>query len=195
MRARVLLVPLVVLIVLTLAPAPARAQSYAAPFVGYDFGGDAGACPSLLNDCTEKKTGYGITVGHLAGGVFGFEEDIGYAPDFFGKSASFGENSVLTMMSNLVIAVPAGPVRPYVSAGAGLIRTKVALKVADLLSFSDSSFGYNVGAGVMIFLPHHLGIRGDYRNIRSASDISIAGITVSGTKLSFSRVSVGLVLH
>lgn len=183
-------------LLLTLLSTPARAQGYFAPFVGYDFGGDAGNCPSLLNDCTEKKTSYGLAVGSLFGGVFGFEEDLGYAPDFFGKSANFGDNSVLTLMSNLVVAVPAGPIRPYLSAGLGLIRTRVTFTLSSLGSGeSQNALGYDVGGGVMIFLPHHLGLRGDYRHIKSTKDFSLFGVDVNNTKLGFSRISVGLVLH
>lgn len=184
--------------VLALAATPTRAsaQGYFAPFIGYDFGGDAGNCPSILDDCSEKKASYGLAFGVLAGGVFGFEEDISYAPDFFGKSASFGDNSVLTLMSNLVVALPAGPIRPYVSGGLGLMRTHVTF---DLSSFgsgaSQNALAYDIGGGVMIFLPHHLGIRGDYRHLKSTKDFSVFGIDINNTKLSFSRVSVGLVLH
>jgi hypothetical protein len=183
-----------VVMALALAPRPAQAQGFFVPFFGYDFGGDAGTCPSILNDCAEKKTAYGFGVGKL-GGIFGFEEDIGYAPDFFGDSPSYGANSVLTLMSNLVVAVPAGPVHPYVSGGIGLLRTNVELKLSDLVSTSNMSFAYNIGGGVMIFLPSHLGVRVDYRNLRSASEAKIAGITIPGQKLSFSRIAFGLVLH
>ncbi len=176
-------------------PAPAHAQSFFVPFVGFDFGGDAGNCPSILNDCSVKRTAYGFGVGHLSHGIFGFEEDFSYAPDFFGASPTFGSNSVLTLMSNLVVAIPAGPVHPYVSGGVGLMRTKVELNLSSLLSTSNTSFGYNIGGGVMVFLPSHLGLRVDYRNLRSASDITIAGFTQQNTKLNFSRIAFGLVLH
>lgn len=180
---------------LALAPRPAQAQTYFVPFFGFDFGGDAGNCPSLLGDCSVKRTAYGFSVGHLSHGIFGFEEDFSYAPDFFGASASFGANSVLTLMSNLVVAVPAGPVHPYVSGGVGIMRTKVELKLSEILSTSDTTFGYNIGGGVIVFLPSHLGFRVDYRHIRSASDITFAGFTVSNAKLNFSRIAFGLVLH
>lgn len=178
------------------AATPARAQAYFAPFIGYDFGGDAGNCPSVLNDCSEKRTSYGLTFGGLTGGVFGFEEDIGYAPDFFGKSDRFGDNSVLTLMSNLIVSVPAGPVRPYASAGLGLMRTRVTFafdSVGD--TPSQNALAYDIGGGVMILLPGHLGIRGDYRRFKSTKDFSVLGIDINNTKLAFSRVSIGLVLH
>src|SRR5512133_2701318 len=109
----------VLFLTIALLPRPAHAQGYFAPFVGFDFGGDAGNCASFLNDCAEKRTTYGFAVGYLSHGIFGVEEELSYAPDFFGKSPTFGANSVLTLMSNLVIAVPAGPVHPYVSGGVG----------------------------------------------------------------------------
>jgi opacity protein-like surface antigen len=61
----------------------------------------------------------------MSGGIFGFEENIGYAPNFFGKSTTLGSNSVLAVMSNLILGAPIGPLRPYVSAGVGVVRTKV----------------------------------------------------------------------
>ena len=183
-----------VVVVLALAPRPAQAQGFFVPFFGFDFGGDAGTCPSILTDCSVKRTAYGFGAGKL-GGIFGFEEDFSYAPDFFGDSPTFGANSVLTLMSNLVVAVPAGAFRPYVSGGIGLMRTNVELNLPSLLSTSNMSFGYNFGGGVMIFLPSHLGVRFDYRNLRSGSEANIAGITIPGQKLSFSRIAFGLVLH
>ena len=183
---------------LALTPRPAHAQSYFVPFFGFDFGGDAGDCPSLLGGCSVKRTAYGFAVGHLSHGILGFEEDFSYAPDFFGASPTFGANSVLTLMSNLVVAVPAGPVHPYVSGGVGIMRTNVELTLSGaqgLLSTNNISFAYNIGGGVIVFLPSHLGLRVDYRNLRSASSLTIAGITLQSPKLNFSRIAFGLVLH
>jgi opacity protein-like surface antigen len=185
-----------IVVVLVAAPAPARAQGYFAPSVGYDFSGDAGNCPSLLSDCKEKKVNYGLAAGALMGGIFGFEEDLGYAPNFFGESPSFGSNSLLTLMSNIVVGLPLPGIRPYASGGLGLMRTHVSFSQASLgADTSQNAFAYDIGGGVMLLFPHHLGLRGDYRHFHSAQDISILGISIANTKLSFSRVSVGLVLH
>lgn len=192
---RKLVIPLVALVLLTVSPAPARAQAYIAPFYGWDFGGSAGNCPSFLNDCSEKKTNWGVAMG--TGGLFGIEEDISYAANFFGASTSLGSNSVMTLMTNLSLSFPTGPVRPYVSGGLGLVRTNVELTVGDLLSTKNSSFGYDLGGGVNVLFPHHLGVRFDYRHFNSTGTLSILSFlgSSSSQKLNFSRFAIGLILH
>jgi opacity protein-like surface antigen len=184
----------IVLGLLAFAPVRAHAQSYVTPFAGWDFGGDAGNCPSLLEQCSVKRTAFGVSVGHLWGGVFGFEEDFSYAPDFFGKSPTFGANSVLTLMTDATVAVPAGPLRPYLSAGIGLLRTRVN-DLEGLLSLDNSGLGYNVGGGAMVLFSRHLGLRFDIRHFRSNSTFNVPALGLPSSNLSFSRFSVGLVLH
>lgn len=194
MRKAFFVASMVLLIVASAGPA--RAQAYFAPYLGYDFGGDAGQCPSLLTDCTEKKGGYGVTFGVLAGGIFGIEEDIGYAPNFFGESSAYGDNSVLSAMTNLVVGIPISGVRPFVSGGLGLMRTHVPLSLSSpSTGQSENTWAYDIGGGVMFFLPHHLGFRGDYRYFKSLQAVSLLGFEIENPKLSFSRVSVALVLH
>jgi opacity protein-like surface antigen len=180
---------------LAIAPATAQAQTYLSPFVGYDVGGDAGTCPSLFTDCTDRRTSLGVTLGGLIGGIFGFEEDFGYAPNFFGDSASFSNNSVLTLMSNVVVGVPIPVIRPYASGGIGLIRTSVGFNIPNLASADDNLLGYDVGGGVMILLPHHIGVKGDFRYFRSVNTMTIFGISLNNSQLDFSRASIALVLH
>jgi opacity protein-like surface antigen len=193
---RKLFIPAAAFVLLAFAPAPARAQAYIAPFYGWDFGGSAGSCPSFLNDCSEKKSNFGVTLGY--GGLVGIEEDISYAPNFFGTSTSYASNSVLTLMTNISIGFPTGPVRPYVSGGIGLVRTNVELtNVANLFSLNNSSFGYDLGAGVNLVFPHHLGVRLDYRNFRSTGTLSILEFLGSSNHqhLNYSRFAIGLLLH
>ena len=61
---------------------PARAQGFISPFIGYNFGGDAG-CPEITN-CQDKRTDYGVSIGAL-GSIVGFEEELGYTKNFFGE--------------------------------------------------------------------------------------------------------------
>ena len=192
---RKLCIPVAALVLLALVPAPARAQAYIAPFYGWNFGGSAGNCPSFLNDCPEKKTNWGVTLGYTR--LFGIEEDISYSPNFFGASPSSGSNSVLTLMTNIAIGFPTGPLRPYVSGGIGLVRTNVDFKIQNLLSLNNSSFGYDIGAGVNLLFPHHLGVRLDYRYFKSTGTLSILEFLGSSNnqKLNYSRFAIGLLLH
>ncbi len=191
------LIPVAVLVLFVFgAPASAHAQGYFAPFIGFDFGGDAGNCPSVVT-CDTRRTAYGFAAGALSHGIFGGEVDFGYAPTFFGEAPSIGGNSVLTFMGNLVVAVPAGPVHPYVSGGLGFIRTKVDSFQA-LTNFSNTNFAYNLGGGLLVMLPSHVGFRVDYRYMSTMSDISVLGQTLlatGNTKLNFSRLAFALVLH
>ena len=50
------------------------------------------------------------------GTVFGFEEEISYAKNFFGDTPG-AANSVFSAMSNVLIGAGIGPVRPYVVGG------------------------------------------------------------------------------
>jgi opacity protein-like surface antigen len=182
-------------VLVAVAPTSARAQAYLSPFVGEDVGGDAGTCPSIINDCAEKKTSYGVTLGALIGGIFGFEEDLGYAPHFFGQSASLGDSSLLTLMSNVVVSVPLPLIRPYASGGVGLIRSHVGFNIPSVATADDNAFGYDIGGGAMVRLPYHLGVKGDVRYFRSPQNLTISGISFNNTQLNFYRVSIGLLLH
>jgi hypothetical protein len=112
---------LLVLAAFTIYAAPAEAQRYFSPYAGYAHGEAAGDCPSLWSDCPDRRTGYGLVFGSLGGGVMGFEQDISWTPDFFGDDAEIESSSVLTVMSNLVVGLPIGPLRPYGSVGIGLL--------------------------------------------------------------------------
>jgi len=174
-----------------LAPATAHAQKYLGGFTGYSYGGAAGECPSLWDDCPNRRTGYGIVLGGLGGG-FGIEQEIAWTPDFFGEEGEVAYSNVLTVMSNLVFSIPVGPLRPYGTAGLGFIKAKAEFTTESLTDFSDTAFGWNYGAGVMVMLPAHLGVRLDYRRIRSGPEVSFLG---GDDKVEFSRVTLGVVLH
>jgi hypothetical protein len=171
--------------------APARAQGFIAPFVGYNFGGDA-KCPEITQ-CEDKAINGGIALGHM-GPLFGFEEEFGYANDFFGNAPGFS-SSVLTVMSSVMITPQLRPIRPYFLVGMGLIKTDVELNATSLLSNSHNSWGWDIGGGVMIG-SKHVAVRGDIRFFHSFQDVEVPslGITLPDTKLDFGRASAGLVI-
>ena len=168
----------------------ARAQGFISPFIGYDFGGDA-SCPNITN-CQDKKLNAGVAIGTL-GSILGFEEELGYAKNFFGDSTAFS-SSVLTVMSNLMIVPNIGPIRPYVIGGLGLIKTHAELTPKSVFTSSNNNFGWDVGGGVALLLGGHVGVRGDIRYFHDFQDVDLKILTISDPKFDFGRVSAGLVL-
>ncbi|MEQ1575816.1 MAG: outer membrane beta-barrel protein [Vicinamibacterales bacterium] len=168
----------------------ARAQGFISPLIGYDFGGDAG-CPDL-NSCEDAKINVGVGFG-VMGNLFGFEEEIAYAPNFFGDAPGLS-SSVLTLMSNVMLVPKMGPVRPYVLAGIGLIKTRVELTSASVFTTDNNNLGWNVGGGLMGFIGEHVGLRGDLRYFHSLQDLTVLGFTLTSSKLNYGRASAGVVL-
>src|SRR2546425_7426142 len=107
-------------VALVCAPTPARADGWISPFTGVNFGNNSG----------DGRANFGVNAGGMGGGVIGGEFDLGYAPNFFGNEGKFGKNHVLDVMGNLIVGVPVGGtrgagVRPYVTIGAGLLRSQI----------------------------------------------------------------------
>jgi opacity protein-like surface antigen len=171
------------------AAAPARAEGYITPFVGFNFGGDSANCPSLT-DCDTKRLNVGVSIGAM-GTAVGFEEDISYAKNFFGETPG-GDNSVFSAMSNLVIGVGVGPVRPYVLGGVGLVRTRVFSLTGSItnLDSGNTALGYDLGGGITGMFGRHVGLRGDIRLFRTMKDVDLSFF--ANEKLEFWRGSLGL---
>jgi len=177
---------------LALSALPARADGFITPFVGYHFGGDSSDCASLTS-CQAKHTNFGVSIGKM-GSIFGFEEDIAFAQDFFAQTPG-DQSSILTVMSNLMVGVSAGPVQPYAVGGIGLVRPHVHASLNPTAVGGDSNAaGYDIGGGVNIFLLKNVGVRGDIRHFHTLQDVSVLhlGSLVVGQKLDFNRASVGV---
>jgi len=175
-----------VLLCLAASAVPARADGFITPFIGYNFGGDSANCVSLSN-CDERRNNWGVSLGTM-GSVFGFEADIGYAPQFFGKTDT-GDNAVLTIMSNLLVIIPAGPVRPYGLVGLGLVRAHAQLN-SSLEDLSQNTLGYDIGGGINIFIVPGVGIRGDVRHMHTLQDVTLG--VFHNDSLDFWRASAGV---
>lgn len=175
-----------VLVCLAVSAVPARADGFISPFIGYNFGGDSANCLAFSN-CEEKRNNWGVSLGTM-GSVFGFEADLGYAPQFFGKTDT-GDNAVLTVMSNLLVIIPAGPIRPYGLIGLGLVRSHAQLN-STLLDVSQNTLGYDIGGGINIFIVHSVGIRGDIRHMHTLQDVTLG--VFQNQPLDFWRASAGV---
>ena len=171
--------------------APARADGFITPFLGFNFGGDQSASCASLTNCQDKRSNWGVALG-ATNGVFGFEEEIGYTQNFFGVVPG-GDNAVLTLMSNLMVTViPAGPVQPYGVVGLGLMRPHFQLD-ATALAVDQNALGYDIGGGVNLYFVPNIGIRGDVRHLHTLQDITLG--VFSNQKLEFWRASAGLTLR
>ena len=174
------------------AARPAAGPAFISPLIGSNFGGDAG-CPEITG-CEDKNLNLGVAVGSL-GNVIGTELEFAYARDFFGETPGVS-SSVLTLMGNVMLAPRFGPVQPYGLVGVGLIKTHVALEVADLLESDNNHFGWDVGGGLMVFFTDHVGVRGDIRYFHAFQDLTaIFGDVAQGTKLDFGRASASVVFR
>lgn len=174
------------------APASASADGFVSPSIGFNFGSGFADCQTVT-DCQTHRANYGMGIGYL-GPLVGFEEEFVYTPSFFGSSSASTSNNVLTLMSNVFVNVPLGPIRPYGTIGLGLLRTSVDFTVAGLASVRNSGLGWDVGGGLFVNVMPHISVRADLRHYRGTGDLNIAGLSLQGSPLNFSRASAALVL-
>jgi hypothetical protein len=156
-------------LVLMLAPASARADWLFTPNLGVSFGGNASG--------NEHMT-YGASIGWMGAGIFGWEADLAYTPEFFepgDNDIDLVDNSnAVSWMANAIIGIPVGGqrgggFRPYVSGGVGVLQTNVN-DANDLFSVNNNEFGVNLGVGAFGFASDHIGFRGDLRYFRALTD-------------------------
>ena len=179
-----------------LLPGAARGDGLFIPFIGWNFGGDAG---TEFSDAIDASTlNWGASLAWMGAGVIGFEGDFGYSPDFFGKTDE-GGSSVFTAFGNVLLGVPFGGqkgfgIRPYGLAGIGLIRPG-GDAFATQFELDENKVGWDFGGGVMIFFTSHVGIRGDLRYFRTFEALEILGIDLADPPgdLDFTRGSIGFV--
>ena len=168
-----------VLLFVTGLARPASADWLFTPYLGIVLGGAANSVDiDTLDEAFEQRANFGGSLTGSGNGVFGFEIDFNYTPNFFqltegGEDFEFFDvsSSITSLMGNVVIGIPiggttGGGVRPYVAAGAGLMRANIAFE--DLFEdLSTNELGVNFGGGVHIFFSDNLGIRGDLRYFRA----------------------------
>lgn len=176
-----------------LAPAAAHAEGYVSPWAAANAG----------SSFDNGRAGFGVDVGGMGAGIIGGELDFGYSPSFFGTDNDFGHNTVINLMPNLIVGVPIGGthgagVRPFVTAGAGLLRTQIDGGTLANVSSSNNQWGWDAGAGVMGYFNDHFGLRGDVKYLRGFEDLNTgnAVIDLNGSnQLHFWRADIGVVIR
>jgi hypothetical protein len=172
-----------VLAALVLSVVPAYADGFVTPFLGWNFGGDSLNCDSLTA-CQDKHLNFGLSIG-TTGRVAGLEEDFSFAKNFYDTTT---DNSVLTIMTNVRLSLPLGPIQPYLVGGIGLIKPHASNNPLQVFT-SKSAFGTDLGGGLTIMLGQGVGVRGDIRRF-NAQGVTL--LIFSGAKADFWRASVGL---
>jgi hypothetical protein len=172
---------------LLLSATTARAELMITPFAGVTFGG-----------ATDKSHGtFGVGLGFLGKGILGFEAEFATTRHFFGASGQgdvFTPNDVVTLMGSVLVAVPAGPVRVYGAAGAGLLKPRLQ-GPGHLFDVDSNDFGINVGGGFIGYVGEHVGLRGDVRYFRDLADTSSNGaFDLAFGKIDYWRAVAGLTL-
>lgn len=170
------------LLALVLLATPAQAQGFLSGSIGAAFGGKT---PD------DRPTTYGVSTGVL-GRAVGFEVEAAFTPDFFTDSPFVGDNSVTTVMGNVLVGSFTGPIRPYATGGLGLMRLNLEgpLGAAD---FDRNDLAMNAGGGVMAFLSPAFALRGDVRYYRNLND-NEEEFGVDLDQFDYWRGTVGLVI-
>ena len=170
----------------------AHAQGYLAPSLGVLLGNESG----------QGRATFGADAGWLAPrDPIGVELDVVYAPSFFGNLGTLGDNSVTTVMANVMIAGGGNGyrgrgrgrgawVRPYVSGGLGVMHEVTTLGPRRI---GNDDLGANVGAGVFGVGRRGIGVRGDVRYFRNLVNAAGSGDVDFGA-FHFWRASLGLVI-
>jgi hypothetical protein len=185
-------------VAILLAAVPARADVLFIPFFGVNFGGDSGKEFSEAFDTSQFN--WGASLAFMGAGIFGMEADVGFSPDFYGKTGAGGSNAI-TATGNLIVGIPFGGqkgfgLRPYGIVGAGLLRSKSEFGTG-VAEIDENNLTWSAGGGVLLFFGTRAGIRFDVRYFRTFDDLEILGIPIAQSpgKVDFTRGSLGLVLR
>jgi opacity protein-like surface antigen len=174
---------------LILAPVTAAADVLLTPYAGF----------SRLYE--ENKGTFGVTFGF--GGLIGLEFDaariqLGVADDVALLDL---EAHATTLMGNVVVRLPAGPLQPYGSAGIGLVRVTGEVDVpvvGNIVSVDAQDLGWNIGGGVYVLPSRNFGLRADVRRFQTGDVtfddiIDIGGIDdLPLPNFNFWRTTVGV---
>jgi opacity protein-like surface antigen len=154
---------------LLVVPAKASADIFLMPFGGVTF-----------IDDEHRKTTYGASVGFLAG-IIGLEFEGARTPlgSYTGLEVVDLSARVTTYMGNVILRLPTGPIQPYASGGAGIVRLTGSVDVpfiGSVFSVSAEDFGWNAGGGLMLFPGSNVGLRADVRRFQTG-DLSWEDLT------------------
>ena len=189
---------LLTLVLLLATPTIARAEIFAVPFMGMKFGGGTSIFDIEFVSGAKKFT-LGGAVMSIDRGILGYEGSFGYIPGYFERdnelwaTGSFTIDLTGSVLLSLPPDVTAGGLRPYFAVGAGLAHLQANDKL-QLFQVRRTVPVGNLGGGAIGLITNNVGVRFDYRYVRSlqTDDGSLANV---GRRISYSRFTVGLLLR
>ena len=190
--------PLAVALLLLGTPATARAEFFVVPFLGIKFGGGTSIFDLEFAGGDTKFT-MGAAAMQLDQGIVGYEGSFGYVPGYFERDNSIWTTGsfMIDLTGSIILSLPpqvtAGGLRPYGAIGAGLVHVQAADKIR-VIQVRRTVPVANVGVGAIGLVTNNVGVRFDYRYVRSlmTDDGSLATV---GRRITFSRFTVGLLLR
>lgn len=190
-------------LVLLVTAAPAQAQDvFAVPFAGVKFGGDT-SIYDLEFAADKKAFTLGGSVVVLGDGVFGYEADFAYVPNFFQNESSLPlvkpGSYAIDLTGGAIFALPegvtGGGLRPYVVLGVGLISAQAA-DILEIFQIRRTVPAFKIGVGAQaLLLTNNVGIRFDLRHVRSFTGDDGPLAPGVGRRISYSRLTIGLLLR
>ena len=190
LRTRLELAGAVAALMLVPAASSLAGDWYLTPHAGLVFGGDLDHRGPLGRD-KETHGAYGLGFGFFSNALLGFEVDFDYSPDFFGGDPLVPNNNLTSLMGNLVFSGRiGGSSRLYVSAGGGLLKSRVN-SADDFFDVSRSDFGVDAGGGFIVG-SGGVGFRGDIRYFRNVGDPVRDTFDLDFGSFSFWKASGGL---
>jgi len=181
---------------------PVHADYLFTPFLGGAFGGSTVFLTERPVDSTESLGThliFGGSAGWLSSGILGVEGDIAYAPRFFERDGRIVlASTVATVSGSVIVATPLRvtgySLRPYLIGGLGLIHTGITYTADIVDPVDDNSLGMNLGAGAIGLLSPRTGLRFELRHFRTFSRDAIETTGERDARLSFWRVTFGVII-
>lgn len=181
-------------------PLTASAELFFTPFAGLKFGGST-SIVDLEFAASKKKFTMGAALMSIDDRMLGYEVSFGYLPGYLEsddspeplvKTGSFAVDFTGSVLVSLPPSVTGGGLRPYVALGAGLMHVQAA-DLLDTFQIRRTVPVASLGGGATGLVTNSVGLRFDYRYLRSLSndDGSLANV---GRRVSYSRLTVGLFL-
>ena len=159
---------------------PALYYGMLTPHIGTSAGGDI----------SERGVTPGVSLAVVDSGGLGAEIDLGHSRRV--DADRFSESAVTSLMVNFVGMWTSLPVRPFVVAGAGLLRVRTETPDDSVLT-SRTDLGFNAGACALYVFNDIVGIRGDVRYFRYFQRHDDLPLTDNGF-FDYWRTSVGVTL-